>query len=371
MGEFSKFISPTRRTISTPKNLVDEKGVCVFGTFDKEFENMDLLKAKKPTLFPQKMNKMRLTLWEACELNLKNGVLVTVVLTMGFVCKFVTLFYDKRTHKVYNWDNTLNSKKLKVAPTLMNGDTSQAGCKNGFVKIVNNFECGKCSLSGKDNGRCMVNGKKFFYNEKIEYSFELTRVSKPSIVSIPFGENRPLYSQKDLFKVVGSLKINGEEMLSDDESTAIIDDHRGYYPRHSHYDWVTTMGIQEINGVKQWLGVNLTRNQSIDQEQYNENVLWLEDKSYPLPPVTFKQSLECKDFYKKGYAEWHVKDEHDMVNVKLKINGMNPFILDYLVIKSDYYFAFGTLEGYVRDEDGNKYSLDGMVGLGEDKTVKF
>ena len=28
-----------------------------------------------------------------------------------------------------------------------------------------------------------------------------------------------------------------------------------------------------------------------------------------------------------------------------------------------------TLEGYIRDEDGNKYVLDGMMGMGEDKTL--
>ena len=45
MGEFSKFISPKRRSVPTPKHLVED-GKCVFGTFDKEFETMDFLKIK-------------------------------------------------------------------------------------------------------------------------------------------------------------------------------------------------------------------------------------------------------------------------------------------------------------------------------------
>jgi hypothetical protein len=40
-----------------------------------------------------------------------------------------------------------------------------------------------------------------------------------------------------------------------------------------------------------------------------------------------------------------------------------------LVVKADYYIAFGELEGYVRDEDGRQYILDGMMGMGEDKTM--
>ena len=35
----------------------------------------------------------------------------------------------------------------------------------------------------------------------------------------------------------------------------------------------------------------------------------------------------------------------------------------------EYFVVFGELEGYILDEDGNKYVLDGMIGIGEDKSV--
>ena len=46
-GEYSKYISKKRRKIKTPKSLVNEEGKIIFGTFDKEFEVMDLFKSKK------------------------------------------------------------------------------------------------------------------------------------------------------------------------------------------------------------------------------------------------------------------------------------------------------------------------------------
>ena len=39
MNDYSKFIAPERRSVPTPRNMV-ENGKCVFGTFDKEFETM-------------------------------------------------------------------------------------------------------------------------------------------------------------------------------------------------------------------------------------------------------------------------------------------------------------------------------------------
>ncbi len=380
MGEYSKFISDKRRAVPTPKDMVDEKGRVVFGTFDKEFETMELLRCVKPTKAPQCLNRLKLTLWEATEVHLKNGVLLAVVCDMGIFGKTLNIFYDKRTGLVYCWDTNLKSKETIIAPNLINGAIAEAHTPVSFVKYVNTFNEGKCELSGKHEGKCLitqhregkniVEGMKENYSTAtIEYNFSLTRLSDPCVVSIPFpySDNRTLYSQKDFFKAEGRLVINGEEMISDGDTCAIVDDHRGYYPRRAHYDWVTTMGKCNVNGEEKWLAFNLTRNQSINQEDYNENILWFEGKSSLLPPVTFTREPESKDF--KNGSIWHVQDEHDMVNLTFKVRNMNPMITHAKVVVIDYYVAFGELEGYLRDEDGNKYVLDGMMGMGEDKTL--
>ena len=69
MGEYSKYISPKRRSQPTPHSIVRQDGICEFGTFDKEFKDLDLLRVKKPTSSPQRCNKKRLTLWEAIEIH--------------------------------------------------------------------------------------------------------------------------------------------------------------------------------------------------------------------------------------------------------------------------------------------------------------
>lgn len=380
MGEYSKFISEKRRAVETPKDLVDENGKVVFGTFDKEFETMELLKAKRPTKAPDFLNKFKLTLWEATEVHLKNGVLLAVVCDMGIFGKQLNMFYDKRSKYVYCWDTQIPSKETIIAPNLLNGSIAEAKSEFGFVKYVNNFQDGRADLSGKHTGKCLITKpnkekkasesiKENYGEATIEYDFKLTRISKPCVVSIPFpySDNRTLYSQKDLFKAEGKLIINGEEMLTDEESTATIDDHRGYYPRKAHYDWVATMGMCDVDGEKKYIGFNLTHNQSTDEEAYNENIIFMEGKTSLLPPVRFTRSIESKDF--TDYSEWTIKDEHDMVNLKFKVYGMNPMVMHAVVVNIDYYVVWGELEGYLRDEDGKKYDLTGMMGIGEDKTL--
>jgi len=361
MSDYSKFIAPERRSVPTPKHMV-ENGKCVFGTFDKEFQTMDLMAIPNPTHAPDLFKKLKLTLWEATEVHLEEGVLLAVCCDMGIFGQIMNVFYDKRKKRVYTWAAKVSSKEAIVADNLINGSETKCDAKTLSIHYTNDFQDGKCRLKGWQEAE----------PGRIEYDFSLTRLSKPSVVSIPFADpaqrHRPLYSQKDFFKCDGWLTINGETFRTTEASTAIVDDHKGYYPRKAHYDWLTTMGVHEADGEKKWLAFNLTRNQSIDQDKYNENLLWLENRTSLLPPVSFSRDVPTLEF--KDGALWTVQDEHDMVNVKFHVYDIFRMVTHAKpFVNIEYFVAFGELEGYIRDESGKKYILDGMLGMGEDKDL--
>lgn len=361
MSDYSKFIAPERRGVPTPKHMV-ENGKCVFGTFDKEFETMDLMSIKNPTHAPDCFKKLKLTIWEATEVHLDEGVLLAVVCDMGIFGQTMNIFYDKRKKKVYTWSSKVPSKDAIVADNLINGSETKCDAKGVSIHYVNNFQDGKCSLKGWQEDA----------PGRIEYDFNLTRISKPCVVSIPFADpaerHRPLYSQKDFFKCEGWLTINGETFHTTETATAIVDDHKGYYPRKAHYDWVTTMGINETDGEKKWLAFNLTRNQSVDQDKYNENLIWLENETSLLPPVKFTRDVPTLDF--KDGATWTIRDDYDMVNITFHVYDIFRMVTHAKpFVNIEYFVAFGELEGYVRDESGKKYILNGMLGMGEDKDM--
>ena len=352
--DFKQYLSDTRIAVPTPENVVNGAGKCYFGTFESEFEKMDFLKADHPSSLPSCFNKAKLTLWEACEINFDKVVVLTAVCDMALFGTALTVLYDKRTKKCTSWQEMLiPSSKAVIAKNLLNGNESFSKAKNVKVRFVNNFEKGKAVVSGTANGK---------EQGLLSYRVDLTRVSKPSIVSIPFGENRPLYSQKDLFSVEGYIDYNGERFHATEASAAIIDDHRGYYPRHAHYDWVTTMGKLNIGGTDKYFGFNLTRNQSIDQDQYNENLIWFEGDSTLLTPVVFRHEND---------KLWHIQDEYGMVDLTFDIGDEFWMRVPAKIIDIDYHITFGVLSGYVCDPDGNKYVLDGMTGIGEDKSLIF
>lgn len=363
MKDFSRHISEFRRAKPTPKR-VSENGECAFGTFESEFEEMNFLDVKNPTRAPDLFKRLKLTLWQATEINLKEGILLVALSDMALFGVVIALFYDKAERKTHQWTDRLPSRKTQIAPNLIGGSEARAETKRSRIRYVNNFQDGRCDLEGR-----FTDGEK-----TIEFEFRLTRVSKPSVVCIPFApieeRHRPLYSQKDLFKAEGHCSIGDRRIETDADSAAVVDDHRGYYPRKAHYDWLACMGKLGEGEAKKWFSLNLTRNQSIDQDKYNENLIFLENAQSLLPPVTFEKSIDMRKF--ADGAVWRVRDEHGMVDLEYVIRDIFRMQTHLKpLVNIDYFIAFGEISGFVLGEDGQKYELDGMAGIGEDKTLLF
>ncbi len=296
---------------------------------------------------------MRITQWEALEVDTKDiTVLSAIQKIAGVAAVTMTLVYVKDEQKVYSWTGIDLADGNTLAKNLINGSVTRTDGLLNRLKITNDFNHGKAVGEGDGVGTA----------GKISYKFDLTRVSKPSVIVCPFGDNKPLYTQKDLFACKGSLTWDGKTYSTDEDSVAIIDDHKGYYPYNSYYDWVTTMGKLNYDGGNKYFGINLTDNQSTDPDKYNEDLIWLENDSSRLTPVTFDHP---------SYNNWKIRDKYGMTNLEMIIGDRNLIQFDLGVMKMNYHITFGTLKGYVYDENGNKYDLTGMPAIGEIRDVRM
>lgn len=352
MENYPQFISEKRRPTTSPEKLV-QNGTAVFGTFDKPISTINLVDCLKPCgeYLPHFMNRARLTLWEAFEVDMDEISLVSAVYNLGAVGFSIFVVHDKRNKKTYSWVNPTAGINARVAENLINS-VSALVSNNSYLIIDNQFQ------DGKAHGKGNAHSKK----DNLEFDFKIDSLSPPSIVSIPLGENKPLYSHKEFFKAQGYLTLNGEKFTSNERTVVIIDDHKGFYPFKMHYDWLTTMGMTEIDGQQKYLAFNLTHNQSTTEDDYNENLLWIQGDSCPLPPVTFEKICKTK---------WYIKDKYDMVNLVFDVASDFQMQVHLKAIDVDYTLPFGTISGYVKDVNGKKYILDGMAGIGEDRSQQI
>lgn len=348
--KYPSYISPKRVPVAPPEKLVVD-GQAIFGTFNAELPNMNLLELNNA---PAKKNYKRYTEWEALELSFEDFTLLTAVYSTNPIGFAIFVFFDKKLGKVtHNWLKIVPRKKAFVADNLIDGITSLNAGKTNY-NLVNNFSEGKAYAKASSKGK----------SGTIEFDVDLTNLSDPSVVSIPFDANLPLYSQKNIFSVKGHVTVNGKRYDANEKTVAIIDDHKGYYPKLAHYDWLTTMSRQEVDGEIKTIGFNLTRNQSINQDDYNENLLWLDGTSSPLPPVYFKYDENDKSI-------WYVKDEHGKVDLKFVMEDTFKMVLNIGIIMIKYYLPFGKVYGKVVDINDKEYVFDGTAGIGEDKTTKM
>lgn len=354
MTKYPDYISPKREPVETPEAIV-ENGKAHFGTFKSPFRKLNLIDCEKPcgAIMPDCMKKGRLTEWEAFELHFDEGMLVSAVYNTGALGFSIFVWFDKRDKKIYSWKNFVPVSKAKVAEQLIDGQCYLKTDKSEFT-IINDLENGKAHAIGYSEGRA----------GRFELDVKVERLSPPSIVSIPFGENKPLYSEKDFLKADGYVVLNGEKFVTNERSVSIIDDHKGYYPYRAHYDWLTTMGELEIDGKMQKFAFNLTRNQSLNQDDYNENLIWLEGEAYPLPPVVFtKDSKKAKT--------WYIRDEYGKVDLRFELDNVFYVPMHFLVVDVYYALPFGRIYGKVEDTLGRVYNLNGVQGIGEDKTTRM
>lgn len=362
MTKYPDYISPKREPVKTPDSIV-ENGQVHFGTFDAPFKNLNLLDCKKPCgkKMPDCMKKGRLVEWEAFEVHFDEGALISAVYNTGPMGFSIFVWYDKKEDKIYSWRNLVPKKKAKVAAQLID-DYCYCKTSKSEYRIDNDFLNGKAAAKGYSKGR----------SGSFEIDVKFERVSPLANGVMPLAKNKDgsfrnaLYSEKDFFKATGTITVNGKTYTSNERSVGIIDDHKGYYPFKAHYDWLTTMGVLNDGGKERLFAFNLTRNQSVDQDSYNENVIWVEGESFPMPPVKFTHKNG-----KKKAKEWYVKDEKGLVDITFKINKVYYSPIHALVIDCYYALPFGYISGYVTDTNGKKYVVDGMLGIGEDKTTRM
>ena len=348
-----KYIVAEERKLKDTPNSIIEKGISNFGSFLESFNDINLLDVHKQSKYlPDFLNARRLTEWEAFELDFNKGTLVSAVYNnMHLNGMGILVYYDKEEDKIYSYRVMTNYRKAHIANNLIDSE-SYIKTNNFELRIINDFKNKKAKIKAN-----MYNKK----NGKFSMDLEIEQFAPSSIVSIPLGVNKPLYSEKAIFKATGKLNFKNVEYDISDNASAIIDDHKGYYPYKAHYDWLTTMGMISHNGELKKFGFNLTKNQSINENKYNENNIWIDGKFYYLPPVTFKHLGD----------KWFIKDEYDNVNLEFTIKKTYKMITHALIIDIKYYLPFGYINGYVRNEDGEKFVINNMIGIAEDKTTRL
>lgn len=342
----------TREAIPTPNRLVTN-GQVAWGTFETALPDINLLESKEPLILPAPkfFLKFRLKEWQAFQIDSKDFFVLGAIYQTGLCAFNIISLWDKSANTLTSWQDYVPAHKLTMATTLLNSINRLKTSKSEMC-IKNNLSEGRCHLEGAF--KPTKNSE-----SPISFDFKLTSCSEPSVMSMPLGYNRGLYTHKELFEVSGGLKIKDKVYRCTSGDLAIIDDHKGFYPYRLHYDWVTGFQRAEDGST---IAFNLTKNQVIRPEAYNENWLWVNGKRLALPPVTIIHISE---------SVWHIKDAYGYVDLKMQIEQNMHIKQQFIVASVNYRAVYGKFNGVLKDAAGKVYELKEVFGMGEDKNYRI
>lgn len=337
------------RTIEPPPaNLVDEHGRIRFGTYSGAIADVDLIDAQPWALpVPRALRALRLKEWQAFQLGSPRWFVAVALFNAKVLALVQVKVYDRERKQKYVFEHKLPGWALPAPRNLLN---SQMRFEN-LLRFVNRLAEDRIEIS--------LDVPASDHMPKLAGTLTaMAEGCEPQVVCIPFGPNRGMYSHKGCLALDGELQLGDERLaFRREDSFVLMDDHKGYYPYVMRWDWVTGGGV-DARGRR--IGFNLTRNDSIDPDRYNENCLWIDGRLHLLPPVTFIRRPELTP------EVWEVRDEAGEVAVDFVIELDGYVKVNALVVESRYRGPFGFVRGFVRGPDNERVELDGLFGMGED-----
>lgn len=341
------------RPVSTAPVKLVENGKYNLGCFNTPVHRANLLDFPSPYRIPlpRALRSLQLREWQAFQLMGQNHFIMVAIYNAKKISLVQFIVYDIKNNEKIKYEKKVAAWSLKIPDTLF-GSVASYESKNFSLQAKHDLNTNKLELTARIKGF----GKLPQVSACFNGLHDVTKF-QPMVVCNPFSAGRVMYSHKCLMPMEGFLTVGNKHLVfNHSNSQMIIDDHKGYYPYPTIYDWVTGMGRDKENNL---IGFNLTDNQVIEQEKYNENCLWLNGELHPLPPVKMQRPQGVK-------GTWQIADEYDKVNLEFKPVIHTSVNINLLLLRSKYEGPYGFFNGYLKKKTGEKVSVENLFGMGED-----
>ena len=348
------------REIQTPRSSPVERGEPLQGTWLTAFDDVDPLALHKPFPFPFPLPRWarnwRLKEWQTFMAQDERFFLQTTLGNMKYFRWAHVFLYDKERGQRFQFHKIAPFGGWRMPRSLANAaiDSRFSGF---FFRIHNWLDADTIKIDlDIEAARSRVS-----FTAHLEYEADRTRFP-PMAVSLLFAETRYFYAYKTLTPVRGDIVLGGRHLWLDPaKSAGFFGDFKGYYPYRAYWTRCDGLGFDEE---KRRYGFSLAESQSPGNFKNNENVLWLDGKVTPLPPVRITMPAGVQ-------SDWVIQDMEGMVD--LIFTPKEPFHhrFNALAIRAEYDTPLGQYNGKLVDTNGNTLDLRGHWGSAENLYLRI
>ena len=103
---------------------------------------------------------------------------------------------------------------------------------------------------------------------------------------------------------------------------------------------------------------------AIDQDNFNENVLFFNNETTLLPPVTITHPFGIS-------GKWIIQDTENMVDLAFHPISDNKRIASIFILRTEYHTVYGSFEGDLCSKDGTIYHIKDLLGIGSKRSLRM
>lgn len=345
------------RTLTPAPETPVTDGEFNLGCYNTPFQDVNMLAAKVGGIPLRAVRWWRLREWQAFQIANQHYFVMMALYNAKRFGLVQFILHDRKTGEILRYEKQVSPFSIQLPDNLWDGYAGYRS-RNFNLTVHNNLREGKIVID--------VAIENHFKLPPLTGQFigmhDLSTV-QPNVVCLPFSSNTAMYSHKCLMPINGQINMSGKVIyFSAHHSGMIIDDHKGYYPSPTRYDWATAIGYDLQNN---FIGINLTDNQVLNPDIYNENVLWFNHTLHTLPPVTFQRHNNDDD-------TWHITDRHNEGIIDLLFSPTIHTRFDKKIwfIESRYHAPYGYFDGYIIGNNGKRLNISRLFGMGENFYLK-
>jgi hypothetical protein len=345
-----------RIRIAPPRALVTD-GAFSWGTFDGPVENVNL-SDRWPRGLVRQWHRLRTKEWQAFQLMNDTHFVLGAIYDAKYLGLLQLVVVDIAAGSSQRWEHQVPPFRLNIARGL-SGTSSEGTAGSLSMTIRNDVSNGRIAVRAHSAADGEVPAMKL---DGVGSCAAAGGDGAHLVICHPFPDKTPLYSHKCVMAVEATLRIGDKEIrFARDTSLLILDDHKGHYPSPMRYDWVTG-GRHDENGRR--IAFNLTDNQIQDPDTFNENALFLDGDVQRLSAVRFERPAGV-------HKPWTVRDNEGRVEVTFTPAVRNEQHVGPRSALADYYGPFGWCSGWIEADSGERVSVDGCYGMGEQKLIRI
>lgn len=356
-----------RETCEPPKKIVTN-GKPNFGTFNAPPAKLDICDVKYPfsaCFLPTFVTNMRIRGNLRFFFNTENYIGSITFLDYKFLCTSTLILFDKATAKRHVYHSFFGFRRF------IPKDLQKACCttfkSSRFIKFKWDRQLQKASCFFKVKGNSVhpdfgsffaidFSDSKFAEIFQVLPSITKRRCTATYCMTSPiagFIQKNEHSSKKLAYK---------KNQPPTDFGLCFFDIRRAYYKLRNTENYL--IGLDKVDGKNVTFRLSHSNHEPIDEDKYNENVLFVDNNITTLPPVTITRPFGFND-------RWIIQDTENMVDLSFFPLSDYKHGVSAFIVHTESHTVYGTFEGELKTKDGTTIRLKGFQGLGKKHLLRL